>query len=98
MMTSSVSELVHWPVLLVQLDPLPGTFRIYGSAVFVVADAIGIDGPIEALGHVVRLENVRIGNHDDLEGVGQNVAMLEGLDDAFLTQVVEDALNDSGVE
>ena len=97
-MTSSVSELVHGPVLFVQLDPLPGTFRIYGSAILIVADAISINGPVEALGHVVRLENVRIGNHDDLEGVGQNVAMLEGLDDAFLTQVVEDALNDSGVE
>ena len=93
-----MSELVHRPILLIQLDPLPRTHRVNGPRILIVPHAVGVDGLIEALGHVVRLEEIRISDDDDLEGVGQDVSMLEALDDALVAEVVEDALYDTGVE
>ena len=85
-------------MLLIQLDALPGTLAIDCSPILVIPDTICVDGPIEPLGHIVWLEYVRIGNDNDLKGVSQNVAMLEGLDEALLTQKVEDAFDHTGVE
>ena len=92
------SELVHRSILLIQLDPLPRTHRVNGPRILIVPHAVGVDGLIEPLGHVVGLEEIRISNDDNLEGVGQDVSMLEALDDALVAEVVEDALNDTGVE
>lgn len=93
-----MSELVHRSILLTQLDPLPCTHRVNGPRILIVPYAVGVDGLVEALGHVVGLEEIRISDHDDLEGVGQDVSMFEALDDALVTEVVEDALYDTGVE
>ena len=92
------SELVHRSILLIQLDPLPRAHRVNGPRILIVPHAVGVDGLIEALSHVVGLEEIRISDDYDLQSVGQNVSMLKALDDALVAEVVEDALDDTGVE
>ena len=80
-----ISVLIGDPIFLIELNPLPGALRVDGAGVLVVPHTVGVDRPVEALRHVVRLKQVRIGYHHHLECVCQDVSMLKLLYDAALT-------------
>ena len=92
------SELVHRSILLIKLDPLPRTHRVNRPRILIVPHAIGVDGLVKALRHVVGLEDIRISDDDDLKGVGQDVSVFKALDDALVAEEVKDALYDSRIQ
>lgn len=65
-----MSEPVFEAMLAMSVSSLLGAKRKDRPRIVVVVCAVGVDGAVESLGHVVWLEEVGVGNDDDLEGVG----------------------------
>ena len=84
-------------IIVIYFKCLPGAAHCNSLHLVSIILGVAIDGPCEALTQVALLEQVIEGDYRDLQGVGEDVSILELVDEAPLAEYLENTFQYSGI-